>query len=48
MLCEGSRVQHETPEEGRKTYLPKRCKYNNKYEVNSSKILSDDVYIYVC
>ena len=23
-----SRVPHETPEEGRRTYRPKRCEYN--------------------
>ena len=32
-------VQHETSEEGRRTYQPKCCVYNNKDEVNSSNIL---------
>ena len=29
-----SRVQHEKPEEGRRTYRPERCDYNNKDEIN--------------
>ena len=36
----GSRVQ-EKPEEGRKTYQPKRCGNNNKDEDNSLKTLND-------
>ena len=36
-FCEGSRVQ-QTPEEGRKTYRPKRCGNNNK---DSPKTLND-------
>ena len=36
------RVRHETHEEGRRTYQPKRCVYNNKDEVNSTNILSDN------
>ena len=34
----------ETPEEGRRTYRPKRCEYNNKDEVSSPNILSDNNY----
>ena len=37
---EGSRVR-QTPEEGRRTYLPKRCGSNNKDEDNSPKTLND-------
>ena len=37
---EGSRVQ-ETPEEGWRTYRPKRCGNNNKDEDNSRKNLND-------
>ena len=37
-LCVGSLVQ-QTPEEGRKTYRPKRCGNNNKNEDNSPKAL---------
>ena len=37
---EGSRVR-QTPEEGRKTYRPKRCENNNKDEDNSPKNLND-------
>ena len=29
-FCVGSRLRHETPEEGQRTYQPKRCEYNNK------------------
>ena len=39
-FCEGSRVQ-QTPEEGWRTYRPKRCGNNNKDEDNSPKILND-------
>ena len=35
---EGSRVR-QTPEEGQRTYRPKRCGNNNKDEDNSSKTL---------
>ena len=38
----GPRVQQETPEEDRRTYLPKRCIYNNKDEDNSPKTLKDN------
>ena len=31
----------QTPEEGRRTYRPKRCGNNNKDEVNSPKTLND-------
>ena len=41
MFCEGSIIWHEKPEEGWRTYRPKRCEYN-KDEVNSSNILSDN------
>ena len=37
---EGSRVR-QTPEEGRRTYRPKRCGNNNKDEDNSLKTLND-------
>ena len=37
---EGSRVR-QTPEEGRRTYRPKRCRNNNKDEDNSPKTLND-------
>ena len=37
-----SRLWHETPEEPRKTYRPKRCEYYNKDEVNSPNILSNN------
>ena len=37
---EGSRVR-QTPEEGQKTYRPKRCGNNNKDEDNSSKNFND-------
>ena len=36
----GSRVR-QTPEEGRRTYRPKRCGNNNKDEDNSPKNLND-------
>ena len=36
----GPRVR-QTPEEGQKTYQPKRYKYNNKDEDNSPKTLND-------
>ena len=39
-FCEGSRVR-QTPEEGRRTYRPKRCDNNNKDEDNSPKNLND-------
>ena len=37
---EGSRVR-QTPEEGRRTYRPKRCGNNNKDKDNSQKNLND-------
>ncbi len=37
---EGSRVR-QTPEEGRRTYRPKRCGNNNKDEDNCPKTLND-------
>ena len=39
-FCEGSWVR-QTPEEGRRTYRPKRCGNNNKDEDNSPKTLTD-------
>ena len=39
-FCEGFRVE-QIPEEGRRTYLRKRCGNNNKDENNSPKILND-------
>ena len=36
----GSRIR-KTPEEGRRTYRPKRCGNNNKDEDNSPKTLKD-------
>ena len=38
----GSRVR-QTPEEGRRTYRPKRCGNNNKDEENSPKTLNDKI-----
>ena len=40
-FCESSRVR-QTPEEGRRTYQPKRCRNNNKDEDNSPKNLNDE------
>ena len=37
-----SRVLHETTEEGRRTYRPKRCNYINNNEINSPNILSNN------
>ena len=37
-FCEGSQVR-QTPEEGQRTYQPKRCGNNNKDEDNSPKNL---------
>ena len=37
---EGSQVR-QTPEEGRRTYRPKRCRNNNKDEDNSPKTLNN-------
>ena len=34
-------LAHETHEDGRRTYRPKRCDYNNKDEDNSPNILSN-------
>ena len=41
-FCADSWVRHETPEEGRRTYQPNRCDYNDKDEVNSPNILSNN------
>ena len=43
-FCVDSWVQHKTPEEGRRTYQPKRCEYNNKDDINSPNILSNNNY----
>ena len=43
----GFRVRHRTPGESRRTYQPKRWEYNNKDEVNSSIILSDNRFTQV-
>ena len=41
----GFRVQHKIPEEGRRMYRPKRCKYNKKKNRdNCLNILSDKKY----
>ena len=37
-----SRVGHKTPEEGQSIYRPKRCEHNNKDDVNSPNILSNN------
>ena len=37
---EGSRIR-QTPEEGQRTYQPKRCGNNNKDDGNSPKTLND-------
>ena len=42
-LRAGSRVGQEKPEEGRRTYRPKRCEYNNKAENNSLQTLNDKI-----
>ena len=39
-FCVGSRVRQK-PEEGWRTYQPKRCGNNNKDKDNSSKTLND-------
>ena len=44
-FLEGSRVR-QTPEEGRRTYRPKRCRNNNKDEDNSPKNVTDKKKIY--
>ena len=41
-FCVGSRVRHETPEEGQRTYRSKLCDYNNKDEVKNPNILNDN------
>ena len=46
-FCVGSRVGQETSE-GRRTYQPKCCEYNNKDEDNSPKTLNDkNAYSYL-
>ena len=40
-FCLGSQVQQEIPEEGQRTYQPKRCEYDNKVEDNNSKTMND-------
>ena len=39
-----SRNLQETPEEGRRMYQQKRCKYNNDEVENSPNIRSERVY----
>ena len=39
-----TQVRHETHEEGRRTYRPKCCDYNNKVEDNITNILSNNNY----
>ena len=46
-FCVDSRVRHETPESSRRTYRPKRCDDNNKYEFNSPNILSNNCNPYL-
>ena len=41
MFCVGFRVTYKTPEEGWRTYRPKRCEYNN--EDKSLNILINSV-----
>ena len=41
-FCVDFRVRHESPEEGQRSYPPKRCDYNNKDEINSLTILNND------
>ena len=41
-FCVGSRVQHKTLKEGRKTCWPKRCDYKNKVAVNRPDILCNN------
>ena len=43
----GSRVR-QTPEEGRRTYRPKRCGKNNKDEDNSPKTFYDKNVVFSC
>ena len=43
-FCVDSWVRHETPEEGWMTYHPKHCDYDNKEEINSLNILSNNNY----
>ena len=43
-FCVDTRVRYGRSEEGRRTYRPKRCDYNNKDEVNSPNILSNSDY----
>ena len=46
---EDSRVRHETPEEGRRTYRPKSGEYNNKDEFNSPNIINNNIFLkYFC
>ena len=35
----------QTPEEGRRTYRPKRCRKNNKYGDNSPKTLKSSSFV---
>ena len=40
-------IVQQTPEEGRRTYRPKRCRNNNKDEDNSPKTLNDNNCIHI-
>ena len=44
-FCVDSQDQYETPEEGWRIYWPKRYEYNNKDEVNSPNIQSNNDFI---
>ena len=45
IFCVGSRVRYDIPEEGRRTYRPKRCGYSNKDKINSPNILSNNNFM---
>ena len=39
-FCVGSRVRHNTPEEGRRDYRSKRCEYNNEDDINLFRLFN--------
>ena len=41
MFCVGSRVRHNSSEDGRRTYRPNCCEYNNEDGYNSLNILRE-------
>ena len=43
----GFRIRQETPKEGQRMHRPKRCKYNNRNEDNSSNTLNDKLIVCV-